>query len=126
MLPATSSPGMSGAPGGGGYFPCRCMMSGRLTPAAATLIRTSRAPMAGRGRSTGVSTWGPPGSRIAIAIMLSTLAFPLRGRELHEHIGDVLAFGHQKTVWNPGRNVNHVSSAERVKFSALDAGAQVL
>ena len=53
IVPATSRPGVSGAPGGGGYFPCRCSRSGRFTPAAATRISTSpprpRAPGAARG-----------------------------------------------------------------------------
>jgi len=40
MMPATSKPGISDAPGGGGYRPWRCITSGRLTPAAATLINT--------------------------------------------------------------------------------------
>src|SRR5436190_9804804 len=68
IVPATSSPGMSDAPGGGGYLPRRCMTSGRFTPAAATLISTSPADGAGRGRSTGTNTSGSPGSRISIAI----------------------------------------------------------
>ena len=41
--------------------PCRWSMSGRLTPAAATLISTSPAPGRGTGRSTTTSTSGPPG-----------------------------------------------------------------
>ena len=35
-VPETSSPGMSEAPGGGGYIPVRCITSGRFTPAALT------------------------------------------------------------------------------------------
>ena len=46
--PATSRPRMSVAPGGGAYWPCRCSTSGRLTPAAATLIRISPAPATGQ------------------------------------------------------------------------------
>ena len=65
--PATSSPGMSDAPGGGAYLPWRCRMSGRLTPAAATAISTSRGPGSGVGRVTGRSTSGPPGCAISIA-----------------------------------------------------------
>ena len=64
--PATSSPGMSLAPGGGGYAPSRCSTSGRLTPAAATSISTSPAPGTGSGRSTGRSTSGPPGCAISM------------------------------------------------------------
>src|SRR3989442_7972086 len=60
---------MSDAPGGGGYLPRRCITSGRLTPAAATLINTSPDPGTGVGRSTGTRTSGSPGSRISIAIM---------------------------------------------------------
>src|SRR5690606_38868715 len=50
ISPATSSPRMSGAPGGGGYLPLRCRMSGRLTPAARTRISTSPGPGSGRSR----------------------------------------------------------------------------
>ena len=45
------------------------MTSGRLTPAAATVTSTSPAPGTGTGRSSGTSTSGPPGARIAIAVM---------------------------------------------------------
>ena len=60
---------MSGAPGGGGYWPLRCMTSGRLTPAAATLTRISLSPGFGTSRSSGFSTSGPPGALMAIAVM---------------------------------------------------------
>ena len=43
-----SRPGIADAPGGGGYFPCLCMMSGRLMPAAATLTNTWFLPGFGR------------------------------------------------------------------------------
>ena len=56
-------------PGGGAYRPCRCMTSGRFTPAAATLMRSSCGPITGIGRSTGTRTSGPPGSRMTMAIM---------------------------------------------------------
>ena len=52
-VPETSSPGMSLAPGGGGYLPSRCIRSGRLTPAAATRTTTSCGPGCGTGNSTG-------------------------------------------------------------------------
>src|SRR5712691_704309 len=68
MVPETSRPGISDAPGGGGYLPRRWNTSGRLTPAAATLMSTSPAAGTGFGRSTGTSTSGSPGSRISIAI----------------------------------------------------------
>src|SRR5437588_446037 len=85
--PAISRPGMSDAPGGGGYLPCRCMMSGRLTPAAATRTSTSPALGSGTGRLTRRRTSGPPGAAISIAFievgvrgMTLTL---LRGRRRH-------------------------------------------
>ncbi len=58
ITPDTSRPGISLAPGGGGYFPSRCMRSGRFTPAAATRMSTSRGPGRGIGNSTGRSTSG--------------------------------------------------------------------
>src|ERR1700730_4332899 len=67
---------MSEAPGGGGYLPCRCMMSGRLTPAAATRMRTSPARGSGTGRSTSRSTSGPPNPAISIARMTTHLYYP--------------------------------------------------
>src|SRR6185437_1339696 len=67
--PAISSPGMSVTPGGGGYPPRRCNTSGRLTPAAATLISTSPGPGAGIGREVGRSASGGPGLAISIAII---------------------------------------------------------
>src|SRR5204862_2295027 len=45
----------------------RCRMSGRFTPAAATLIRISFGFGVGTGRSAGVSTSGPPGLAISTA-----------------------------------------------------------
>src|SRR5262249_56046774 len=67
-LPAISSPGISGAPGGGGYWPLRCMTSGRVTPAAATLTSISLGPGGGTGRSSGTGTSGPPGALIPMAV----------------------------------------------------------
>ena len=46
------------------------MMSGRLTPAAATWMSTSPAPGAGIGRLTARKTSGPPGLAISIAVMV--------------------------------------------------------
>src|SRR5690625_431635 len=60
MRPATSSPRMGEASGGGGYAPCRCSRSGRLTPAAQTAINTSPGPGRGSGPRTRVSCSGPP------------------------------------------------------------------
>src|SRR5262245_39847654 len=60
---------MSVTPLGGGYWPMRCMTSGRLTPAAATLTSNSASPGCGTGRSCGTSTLGPPGAEMAIAVM---------------------------------------------------------
>src|SRR4051794_24566159 len=58
---------MSDAPGGGGYFPIRCMMSGRFTPAALTRTSSSPARTSGTGRSTARSTPGSPNALISIA-----------------------------------------------------------
>src|SRR6185503_6253020 len=49
----------------------RCSTSGRLTPAAATLIRTSPDCGCGTGRSAGCRTSGPPGCAIATAFILA-------------------------------------------------------
>src|SRR5206468_12484031 len=94
IVPATSSPGMSDAPGGGGYRPSRCMTSGRFTPAAATRIRTSPADGAGRGRSVGTRTSGSPGSRIWMAIMFVTL----RADQHKGHQGHNGYKGHKGTI----------------------------
>src|SRR3954451_22976579 len=67
--PETSRPGKSLAPGGGGYEPERWATSGRLTPAAATLIRISPAPGEGTARVCGSSTPGPPGLLMPITVI---------------------------------------------------------
>src|SRR6266581_2832402 len=51
----------------------RCRMSGRFTPAAATLTRISFGFGAGFGNSTGVSTSGPPGRLISTARMVMAI-----------------------------------------------------
>ena len=51
--PAHSSPRMSGAPGGGGYIPRRCITSARFTAVAAT--RNLRCPGAISGAATSPS-----------------------------------------------------------------------
>ena len=53
----------------------RWATSGRLTPAAATLIRTCPGPGFGTGSVFGFSTSGPPGALISTAVIVSgTLA----------------------------------------------------
>jgi hypothetical protein len=69
MTPATSKPGMSVIPGGGGYFPSRCSTSGRLIPEAATRTSTSPSLHTGIGRLVIVRTSGPPGWEISTARM---------------------------------------------------------
>src|SRR5262249_14118941 len=86
-VPAISRPGMSEAPGGGGYAPRLCMTSGRFTPAASTLMRTSPARATGTGRSTGTSTSGPPAPAISIAIILSLTERRSGGRGLEHERG---------------------------------------
>ena len=49
IVPATSSPMIGDASGGGGYVPARCAQSGRLTPAWLTSISTSPAFGCGTG-----------------------------------------------------------------------------
>ncbi len=49
----------------------RCITSGRFTPAAATRTSTSVGPGFGTGRVSGMSTSGPPGFGIAIAVIVS-------------------------------------------------------
>src|SRR5690606_8147778 len=48
----------------------RCRTSGRLIPAAATLISTSSWPGSGTGRVVGTSISGPPNSLISIAVIV--------------------------------------------------------
>ncbi len=67
MVPATSRPGRSEAPGGGAYFPSRCRTSGRFTPAAATAMSTSPGAATGRGRSTRRRPSAGPGVPISTA-----------------------------------------------------------
>ena len=55
--PATSKPGISEAPSGGGYKPLHCSRSGRLTPAAKTLMRTWSAEGLGMSRSVSLRVW---------------------------------------------------------------------
>src|SRR6476661_11053533 len=64
--PASSSPSTSGAPGGGGYMPRRCRMSGRLTPAAATLTNTSPGLGTGTGRRTSARPPAPSATTACI------------------------------------------------------------
>src|SRR6187455_11200 len=68
-VPDTSRPGMSVTPEGAGYFPSRWRRSGRFTPAAETLMRTSEDPSLGMSQSTTRSTSAPPGSAISTAFI---------------------------------------------------------
>ena len=52
----------------------RCATSGRLTPAAATLIRICPEPGFGTGTILGLSTSGPPGALISTAIIVSGIS----------------------------------------------------
>ncbi len=51
---------MGDAPAGGGYLPLRCKQSGRLTPAKATLTKTSPFCGVGMAQLLGLNTSGPP------------------------------------------------------------------
>src|SRR5690606_2433767 len=64
IVPDTSRPGQSGAPGGGGYEPARCSRSARFTPAEATCTTTSSGPGVWSGSVETVSFSGPPGPDI--------------------------------------------------------------
>ena len=61
ILPETSNPMISGAPGGTGYFPSLSLKSAPFTPAACTLINTSSLPGTGIGVLNTDSASGPPG-----------------------------------------------------------------
>lgn len=70
-VPATSSPGIGLAPGGGGYRPARCNASGRLTPAASTCTSNSPAPGEGIATTCGCRTSGPPCPARPISIIVA-------------------------------------------------------
>ncbi len=70
IRPEHSSPMISDAPGGGGYWPWRCSRSARLTALATTSSTTSPGPASGSGTWAHSSTSGPPGSRTVIAYMV--------------------------------------------------------
>jgi hypothetical protein len=67
------------APGGGGYIPCRCRRSARLSAVARTRMRTSAGPSAGRGASPRTSTVSSPGSRMMMARMAISLSMARPG-----------------------------------------------
>ena len=60
MVPATSAPGVNGSAGCIWYFFWMIRTSGKLTPAAATRIRTCFGPGSGTGTSTSFRSSGPP------------------------------------------------------------------
>src|SRR5438105_13947517 len=62
----------------------RCSTSGRLTPAAATLMRISSGFGAGRGRSADSRTSGPPG------LLISTARIEVGRREVGRLMGDMI------------------------------------
>src|ERR1043165_4158484 len=81
-VPAISNPGVSETPGGGEYCPLRCRISGRFTPAAATLTSTSASPGTGAGPWTSFRTSGPPGRSILIAFISAFYELSFHGREI--------------------------------------------
>src|SRR3546814_15175524 len=66
---------MSEAPAGGGEAPRRCRMSGRFTPAAATLISTSFSAGCGTGRTIGFNTSADTGTSKPMAGICSGMDF---------------------------------------------------
>src|SRR5579862_6118899 len=64
------------------------MTSGRFTPAAATFTRISPSPGVGTGRGCGVSTSGPPGDEITMAVILAGI--------------EVMVLFRLHAAWKPG------------------------
>ena len=91
--PAHSMPRMSDAPGGGGYIPCRCRRSARLSAVARTRMRTSAGPSAGRGASPRTSTVSSPGSRTMMARMAISLSMARPGCQRYKPSVMTLAAG---------------------------------
>src|SRR6186713_2438347 len=72
------------------------MRSGRFTPAAATLIRTSSTAATGSGRSTSFKTSGPPGCEISIAFISSQpRRQPGRREQIAKHLPAILRAVHR-------------------------------
>src|ERR1700686_2496515 len=71
ISPANSIPGISaGNPGGGGYLPCRCNRSARLSEEARTRTRTCSSLISGLPTVRISSTSGPPKVEIQTACMV--------------------------------------------------------
>src|SRR6516225_10481461 len=94
----------------------------------------SRSGSHGNGLHLGAATWrenvgrlarAPSGSLDPRSTATARLLILSCGK-LHERIRNVFSSGHQKAVWDLGRDVNDVAGPERVPFSTLDARAQVL
>ena len=69
-VPANSSPIISGAPGGGGYRPIRCIQSPRLTPAAPMRTKISSACGCGTSHVARCRLSGAPSAPMAMAFMV--------------------------------------------------------
>src|SRR4051812_22104287 len=105
--PATSSPGISVAPGGPKPR-LRCPQSWRLMPANATLISTSPARGSGTGRVTCCKTSGPPARAIVIAfIVLGSMISLVIKNEWHDASLHACLLCHNLCVRCISKNVGH-------------------
>src|SRR6476469_4432322 len=116
MVPDTSRPGRSDAPGGGAYEPARCRQSGRLTPAAATRINTSPGFGCGTARVATRNPSGPPGRAISTTCIESATGDGIDG-PLHLSLWPYIALkrsGSQlEHTFAGDRRIRHDAALER-------------
>ena len=80
--------------------PERCATSGRLTPAAITLIRISPGPGAGTARVSGTSTSGPPGLLIAMTVICEGI-FSMICPWPNARISEKNLISQRRSAWQP-------------------------
>src|ERR1700681_4726408 len=89
-------------------------MSGRLTPAAITLIRISPGPGAGTGRVSGKSTSGPPGLLMPITVICAggfSMICPCEGlREFEEHL-----ISQPRLRWQPAQGTSSTEGSMTIE-----------
>src|SRR4051812_20077607 len=115
-VPASSRPRMSEAPGGGGYLPCRCMRSGRLTPAASTRTRSSAGPGSGVAPTPATRTSGGPGTDI-VTIRMTQPTLPCRSDARGPSTAECERVGESGSDGYPGRQLG-----QWIRRQADDAG----